>query len=98
MFSFRRRDDTSDQSYVALSRVRLIENVIFDQDFSYDRFSKSMTNNVIKRQLNAQMKQNVLSLEKTISLKKVNLLEEVDSFDEDLFVVELENASKNSIA
>jgi hypothetical protein len=98
MLSFRRRDDTSDQSYVALSRVRLIENVTFDQDFSYDRFSKSMTDNAIKRQLNAQMRQNVLSLEKTIQLKKVNLLEEVNSLDEDLFVIELENASKDSIA
>jgi hypothetical protein len=98
MFNFRRKDDTSNQNYVALSRMRLIENVIFDQDFSYDRFSKSMTNNVIKRQLNAQMRQDVLSLEKTIQLKKVNLLEEVDSFDEDLLMIEFENASKDSIA
>jgi hypothetical protein len=98
MFSFRRRDDTSDQSYVALSRVRLIENVTFDQDFSYDRFSKSMTDNAIKRQLNAQMRQDVLSLQKTIQLKKVNLLEEVNPLDEDLLVIELENASKDSIA
>jgi hypothetical protein len=78
--------------------MQLIENVTFDQDFSYDRFSKSMTNNAIKRQLNAQMKQDVLSLEKMIQLKKVNLLEKIDSFDEDLLVIELENASKNSIA
>jgi hypothetical protein len=98
MLNFRRRDDISDQSYVVLSRMRLIENVTFDQDFSYDRFSKSMTNNVIKRQLNAQMRQDVLSLEKTIQLKKMNLLEEVNSFDEDLFVIELENASKDLIA
>jgi hypothetical protein len=98
MFNFRRRNNTSDQSYVALSRVRLIENVTFDQDFSYDRFSKSMTDNAIKRQLNAQMRQDVLSLEKTIQLKKVNFLEKVNSFDEDLLVIELENASKDSIA
>ncbi len=98
MFNFRRKDDTSNQNYVALSRMRLIENVIFDQDFSYDRFSKSMTDNVIKRQLNVQMKQNVLSLEKTIQLKKVNFLEEVNSFDENLFMIEFENASKDSIA
>ena len=35
---FSRKDDTPGQSYVALSRVRAIENVVFDCAFSYDHF------------------------------------------------------------
>lgn len=40
VLKFSRKDDTTGQSYVALSRVRAIENVVFDSGFSYDRFPK----------------------------------------------------------
>ena len=57
MLKFSRKNDTTDQSYVALSRVRSIDDVLFDSDFSYDRFSVNSSidtmnrlNEIVKRQ------------------------------------------------
>ena len=57
MFKFSRKNDTTDQSYVELSRVESIDNVLFDSDFLYNRFSvKSLVdtmtklNEIVKRQ------------------------------------------------
>ena len=57
MLKFSRKNDTTDQSYVALSRVRSIDDVLFDSDFSYDRFSVNPSidtmnrlNEIVKRQ------------------------------------------------
>lgn len=38
VLSFHRKDDSTGQSYVALSRVRSIDHVAFESGFSYDRF------------------------------------------------------------
>ena len=38
MLKFNRKNDTIDQNYVTLSRVRSIDNVLFDNDFLYNRF------------------------------------------------------------
>ena len=57
MLKFSRKNDTTDQSYVALSRVRSIDDVLFDSDFSYDRFSVNSSidtmnklNEIVKKQ------------------------------------------------
>ena len=57
MLKFSRKNDTTDQNYVALSRVRSIDDVLFDSDFSYDRFSVNSSidtmnrlNEIVKKQ------------------------------------------------
>ena len=57
MLKFSRKNNTIDQSYVVLSRVRSIDDVFFDIDFSYDRFSVNFSihrmnklNEIVKRQ------------------------------------------------
>ena len=57
MLTFNRKNDTTDQNYVALSRVRLIDNILFDSDFSYNRFpvkfsvdTMNRLNEIVKKQ------------------------------------------------
>ena len=57
MLKFNRKNDTTDQNYVVLSRVRSIDDVLFDSDFSYDRFSVNSSidtmnrlNEIVKKQ------------------------------------------------
>ena len=57
MLKFSRKNDTTNQNYVALSCVRSIDDVFFDSDFSYDRFfvkssvdTMNKLNEIVKRQ------------------------------------------------
>ena len=57
MLKFSRKNDTLNQNYVALSRVRSIDSVFFDNDFSYNRFSVKFSvdtmnklNEIVKKQ------------------------------------------------
>ena len=49
MLKFSRKNDTIDQSYIVLTRVRSINDVLFDSDFSYDRFSVNSSIDTMNR-------------------------------------------------
>ncbi len=74
MLSFRRFDDCSRQSYVALSRVKSIEHVAFESKFSFDHFSKRISKIVMRRIQNARTKQ-----ELEIQINVLNVLENMNS-------------------
>ena len=69
ILKFSRKNGTTNQNYVALSRVRLIDDVFFDSEFSYDRFSvkflvdtMNKLNEIVKKQKFC-VAQNVSTLE-----------------------------------
>ena len=57
VLDFQIKDDCSGQSYVALSRVKDIEHVVFETDFSYDRFPSKISDTVRNRLLDSKNRQ-----------------------------------------